>query len=84
MAGGAGGGEGGRGGGRRGGGGGDPSEFFAQLDKDGDGKLTVEEMPEFMNGHRQDFRVAGIVLSPEYIFESRPGAALPDSRVYPQ
>src|SRR6478736_7509321 len=35
-----------------------------------------------MNGRRQDFRVAGIVLSPEYIFESRPGAALPDSRSY--
>ena len=35
-----------------------------------------------MNGRRQDFRVAGIVLSPEYIFESRPGSALPDSRSY--
>jgi putative ABC transport system permease protein len=35
-----------------------------------------------MNGRRQEFRIAGIVLSPEYIFESRPGAALPDSRSY--
>ncbi len=35
-----------------------------------------------LNGRRQSFRVAGIVLSPEYIFESRPGAALPDSRTY--
>jgi len=35
-----------------------------------------------MNGRRQDFRIAGIVLSPEYIFESRPGAALPDNRTY--
>jgi putative ABC transport system permease protein len=35
-----------------------------------------------LNGRRQVFRVAGIVLSPEYIFESRPGAALPDSRTY--
>jgi putative ABC transport system permease protein len=35
-----------------------------------------------LNGRRQEFRVAGIVLSPEYIFESRPGAALPDSRTY--
>lgn len=35
-----------------------------------------------MNGRRQLFRVAGIVLSPEYIFESRPGAALPDNRTY--
>ena len=35
-----------------------------------------------MNGRRQVFRIAGIVLSPEYIFESRPGAALPDNRTY--
>lgn len=35
-----------------------------------------------LNGRRQEFRVAGIVLSPEYIFESRPGAALPDNRTY--
>lgn len=35
-----------------------------------------------MNGRRQDFHIAGIVLSPEYIFESRPGTALPDNRSY--
>ena len=35
-----------------------------------------------LNGRRQEFRVAGVVLSPEYIFESRPGAALPDNRTY--
>jgi len=35
-----------------------------------------------LNGRRQVFRVAGIVLSPGYIFESRPGAALPDNRTY--
>jgi len=35
-----------------------------------------------LNGKRQELRVAGIVLSPEYIFESRPGAALPDNRTY--
>ena len=35
-----------------------------------------------LHGRRQAFRIAGIVLSPEYIFESRPGAALPDSRTY--
>ena len=35
-----------------------------------------------LNGRRQTFRIAGIVLSPEYIFESRPGVALPDSRTY--
>lgn len=35
-----------------------------------------------LHGRRQEFRIVGIVLSPEYIFESRPGAALPDSRTY--
>lgn len=35
-----------------------------------------------LNGRRQEFLVAGIVLSPEYVFESRPGAALPDNRTY--
>lgn len=35
-----------------------------------------------MNGRLQKFQVAGIVLSPEYIFESRPGSALPDNRTY--
>src|SRR5258708_4254194 len=35
-----------------------------------------------LNGRRQSFHIAGIVLSPEYIFESRPGAALPDSRAF--
>ena len=35
-----------------------------------------------LNGRRQTFRIAGIVLSPEFIFESRPGAALPDNRTY--
>jgi putative ABC transport system permease protein len=35
-----------------------------------------------LNGKRQEMRIAGIVLSPEFIFESRPGAALPDNRTY--
>src|ERR1019366_3076493 len=35
-----------------------------------------------LNGRRQQFKIAGIVLSPEFIFESRPGAALPDNRTY--
>ncbi len=35
-----------------------------------------------MNGRLQQFRIAGVVLSPEYIFESRPGSALPDNRTY--
>ncbi len=35
-----------------------------------------------LNGRRQAMGIAGIVLSPEYIFESRPGSALPDNRTY--
>ncbi len=35
-----------------------------------------------LNGKRQDLRIVGLVLSPEFIFESRPGAALPDNRTY--
>ena len=41
-----------------------------------------DDLTLVMNGRRQVFRLAGIVLSPEYIFESRPGAALPDNRTY--
>lgn len=35
-----------------------------------------------LNGRLRQFKVAGIVLSPEFIFESRPGSALPDNRTY--
>ena len=35
-----------------------------------------------LHGKREQVRIAGIVLSPEFIFESRPGAALPDNRTY--
>lgn len=35
-----------------------------------------------LNGKRQELTIAGVVLSPEFIFESRPGAALPDNRTY--
>ncbi|HXP60484.1 MAG TPA: ABC transporter permease [Dongiaceae bacterium] len=35
-----------------------------------------------LNGKRQPLRIAGIVLSPEFIFMSRPGTALPDDRTY--
>lgn len=35
-----------------------------------------------LHGRRENLRVAGIVLSPEFVFESRPGTPLPDSRTY--
>lgn len=35
-----------------------------------------------LNGKRQELRMVGIVLSPEFIFAARPGSALPDDRTY--
>lgn len=53
-------------------------EAFAEANKlrPGD-RITM-----VVNGRLQEFRLAGIVLSPEYVFESRPGSALPDNRTY--
>ena len=53
-------------------------EAFAKANGIGPG----DTLAVLLNGRRQTFRIAGVVLSPEYIFESRPGAALPDSRTY--
>lgn len=33
-------------------------------------------------GRRQNFQIAGIVLSPEFVFEAPPGAALPNNKTY--
>lgn len=41
-----------------------------------------DRIPILLNGKRQECLISGIVLSPEFIFESRPGAALPDNRTY--
>ena len=35
-----------------------------------------------LNGAKVPFRLTGIVLSPEFIFEAPPGAALPDNKTY--
>ena len=35
-----------------------------------------------LNGTKQNFRLSGIVLSPEFVFEAPPGAALPDNKTY--
>jgi len=53
-------------------------EAFAQANRLQPG----DRIALLLNGRRQEMRIAGIVLSPEYIFESRPGAALPDNRTY--
>ena len=54
------------------------SEAFAEAN----GLQPGQSLTLLLNGRRTQFRIAGIVLSPEYIFESRPGAALPDNRSY--
>jgi putative ABC transport system permease protein len=35
-----------------------------------------------LNGARETFRISAIVLSPEFIFEAPPNAALPDNKTY--
>jgi putative ABC transport system permease protein len=35
-----------------------------------------------LNGRKQTFLLTGIVLSPEFVFEAPPGAALPDNKTY--
>jgi len=49
---------------------------------DANGLKPGDSIAMLLNGKRQVLKIAGIVLSPEYIFESRPGAALPDNRTY--
>lgn len=53
-------------------------EAFAKANGIGPG----DTLAMLLNGRRQTVRIAGIVLSPEYVFESRPGTALPDNRTY--
>lgn len=54
------------------------SEAFAEANR----LNPRDSIAMLLNGRRQTFQIAGIVLSPEFIFESRPGAALPDNRTY--
>ncbi|GAB5558877.1 MAG: ABC transporter permease [Synoicihabitans sp.] len=35
-----------------------------------------------LNGRRLELRIAGIVLAPQYVFEARPGSALPDNKTF--
>jgi putative ABC transport system permease protein len=35
-----------------------------------------------LNGSKQPFRLTAVVLSPEFVFEAPPGAALPENRTY--
>lgn len=53
-------------------------EAFAEANQ----LVPGDSISMLLNGRRRDMRIAGIVLSPEFIFESRPGTALPDNRTY--
>ncbi len=54
------------------------SEAFAQAH----GLQPGHTLSALILGRKQTFRIAGIALSPEYIFEAPPGASLPDSRTF--
>jgi putative ABC transport system permease protein len=41
-----------------------------------------DRISAILYGRRQVFRIAGVVLSPEFVFEAPPGSALPDHRTY--
>lgn len=41
-----------------------------------------DHLAAVLYGRRQILQIAGIVLSPEFVFEAPPGAALPDNRTY--
>lgn len=41
-----------------------------------------DTLSAILNGAKETFRLSAIVLSPEFVFEAPPGAALPDNRTY--
>jgi len=41
-----------------------------------------DRLSAILNGRKVPLRIAGIVLSPEFVFEAPPGAALPDNRTF--
>ena len=54
------------------------SEAFA----DAHGLKPGATLSAVLNGRRQMFELSGIALSPEFVFEAPPGAALPDNKTY--
>lgn len=54
------------------------SEAFADVH----GLKPGATLAAILNGTKQTFRLSGIVLSPEFVFEAPPGSALPDNRTY--
>lgn len=54
------------------------SEAFAEAH----GLKPGAKIAAVLNGRKETFQISGIVLSPEFVFEAPPGAALPDNRTY--
>jgi putative ABC transport system permease protein len=54
------------------------SEAFAEAH----GLKPGDTLSAVLNGRKQVFQLTGIVLSPEFVFEAPPGAALPDNKTY--
>jgi putative ABC transport system permease protein len=54
------------------------SEAFS----DAHGLQPGAKLSAVLNGRKQSFTLAGIVLSPEFVFEAPAGAALPDNKTY--
>jgi putative ABC transport system permease protein len=54
------------------------SEAFA----DANALRPGDRVAALLNGRRVELRVSGIVLSPDFVFEAPPGAALPDNRTF--
>jgi putative ABC transport system permease protein len=54
------------------------SEAFAEAN----GLRPGASVAALLNGRRVELRVSGVVLSPEFVFEAPPGAALPDNRTF--
>jgi len=46
------------------------------------GLVPGDELVAVINGHRETLRICGIGLSPEFVFEARPGETLPDHKRY--
>jgi putative ABC transport system permease protein len=47
---------------------------------DAHGLHPGDRLVAIINGRRQDLRIVGVVLSPEYIYQIRPGDMLPDAK----
>ena len=54
------------------------SEAFAEANQLQPG----DPIAAVLNGSRLELRISGIVLAPQYVFEARPGSALPDNKTF--